>query len=42
MKIIEGAYILACANKSLTFDAPRPTNIYTNYEPDIEKNATPA
>ena len=42
MKIIEGAYIRACANKSLTFDAPRPTNISTNYEPDIEKKATPA
>jgi hypothetical protein len=39
---MEGAESLACANKSRTFDAPTPTNISTNYEPEIEKNATPA
>lgn len=34
IKMIEGAYCLALANSSLTRDAPRPTNISTNSEPE--------
>ena len=33
---------LATSNKSLTLDAPTPTNISTKSEPLIEKNGTPA
>ena len=39
---MEGASILALANNYLTFEAPSPTNISTNYDPDIQKNVTPA
>jgi len=42
MKIIEGDFDLACLNKSLTLDAPTPTNISTKSEPDIKKKGTPA
>ena len=42
MNIIDGAFFLACSNKSLTLDAPTPTNISTNSEPLILKNGTPA
>mmetsp|Transcript_7789 Transcript_7789/g.15715 ORF Transcript_7789/g.15715 Transcript_7789/m.15715 type:complete len:256 (-) Transcript_7789:1139-1906(-) len=42
MKIIHGAFFLACSNKSLTLEAPTPTNISTNSEPEIEKKGTPA
>lgn len=35
MKIIEGAFCLALANKSLTFEAPRPTKTSTNSEPEM-------
>ena len=42
IKIMQGAFFLALANKSLTLDAPTPTNISTNSEPEIEKNGTPA
>mgnify|MGYP000343683056 CR=1 FL=1 len=31
-----GAFCFACANKSRTRDAPTPTNISTNSEPEIE------
>ena len=31
---------MACLNRSRTFAAPRPTNISTNSEPEIEKNGT--
>ena len=42
MKIIQGEFFLAVWNKSLTLDAPTPTNISTKSEPEIEKNGTPA
>ena len=42
MKMIEGALFLASLNKSLTLEAPTPTNISTKSEPDNEKNGTPA
>ena len=42
MKIIHGAESLALLNKSLTLDAPTPTNISTKSEPEIEKNGTSA
>jgi hypothetical protein len=35
-------FLFACLNKSLTLDAPTPTNISTKSEPEIEKNGTPA
>ena len=31
---------MACLNRSRTLDAPMPTNISTNSEPDMEKNGT--
>ena len=37
IKIMEGDFSLACLNKSLTLDAPTPTNISTKSEPDREK-----
>ena len=37
---IEGDLSLACLNKSLTLEAPTPTNISTKSEPDKEKNGT--
>ena len=42
MKIIHGAFFLALENKSRTREAPTPTNISTNSDPEIEKNGTPA
>ena len=42
MKMMHGAFFLACSNKSLTRDAPTPTNISTKSEPLMLKNATPA
>ena len=39
---IQGAFSLACLKRSRTFEAPIPTNISTNSEPDIEKNGTSA
>jgi hypothetical protein len=42
MKIIEGAFSLAFLNRSLTLEAPTPTNISTKSEPEIVKNGTPA
>jgi hypothetical protein len=38
--MIHGAFSLACLNKSLTLEAPTPTNISTKSDPDIEKNGT--
>jgi len=35
MKIIEGDFDLAYLNKSLTLDAPTPTNISTKSDPEI-------
>ncbi len=40
IKIIAGAFSFACLNKSLTLDAPTPTNISTKSEPDNEKKGT--
>ena len=40
MKTIQGAFSVACLNKSRTRDAPMPTNISTNSEPDKEKKGT--
>ena len=37
---IHGAFFFASANKSLTRDAPTPTNISTKSEPEIVKNGT--
>ena len=39
-KIIAGATCFAILNKSRTRDAPTPTNISTNSEPEIAKKAT--
>ena len=40
IKIIAGDFSLACLNKSLTLDAPTPTNISTKSDPDSEKKGT--
>ena len=40
IKTIQGAFSLACLNRSRTLDAPIPTNISTNSEPLMEKNGT--
>ena len=40
MNTIQGAFSLACLNRSRTFAAPIPTNISTNSEPDMEKKGT--
>ena len=40
MKMIHGDFSFACLNKSLTLEAPTPTNISTKSEPDKEKNGT--
>ena len=42
INIIHGAFFFAWSNKSLTLDAPTPTNISTKSEPLIIKNGTPA
>ena len=42
IKIIQGALRLACSKRSLTREAPTPTNISTNSLPLIEKKGTPA
>ena len=40
INIIAGDFSLACLNKSLTLDAPTPTNISTKSDPDREKKGT--
>ena len=40
IKMIQGAFFLACSNISRTRLAPTPTNISTKSEPEIEKNGT--
>ena len=40
IKTIQGAFSLACLNRSRTLAAPMPTNISTNSEPEIEKKGT--
>ena len=42
MKMIAGDFSLAIANKSLTLEAPTPTNISTKSEPDVGTKGTPA
>ena len=42
MKIMQGAFLLACPNKSRTREAPIPTYNSTKSEPVMEKNGTPA
>ncbi len=39
---MQGAFCLACSNRSRTREAPTPTNISTKSEPEIVKNGTPA
>ena len=38
---MQGAFFLACSNRSRTRDAPTPTNISTKSEPEMEKKGTP-
>ena len=40
MKTIAGAFLFACSNRSLTRDAPTPTNISTKSAPLILKKGT--
>ena len=40
INIIQGACFCASLNKSLTLEAPTPTNISTKSEPASEKNGT--
>ena len=40
MKMIQGAFSLACLKRSLTLEAPTPTNISTKSDPDKEKKGT--
>ena len=40
--MIDGAFYLAFLKRSRTLEAPTPTNISTNSEPDIVKNGTAA
>ena len=42
IKMIHGACFLPSSKRSLTRDAPTPTNISTKSEPEIEKKGTPA
>ena len=42
MNTMQGAFSLACRNRSRTLLAPMPTNISTNSEPEMEKNGTSA
>ena len=42
MKMIEGAFFFAVSKRSLTLEAPTPTNISTKSEPEMEKKGTPA
>merc|ERR1719426_622020 len=42
MKTMHGAFCLACSKRSRTREAPTPTNISTNSEPEAEMKGTPA
>ncbi len=42
MNIIQGAFFFPWANRSLTREAPTPTNISTKSDPEIVKKGTPA
>mmetsp|Transcript_1293 Transcript_1293/g.3981 ORF Transcript_1293/g.3981 Transcript_1293/m.3981 type:complete len:456 (-) Transcript_1293:578-1945(-) len=41
-KTMQGAFSLAFLKRSLTREAPTPTNISTNSDPEMEKKGTPA
>ena len=40
MKIMAGDFSFACLKRSLTLEAPTPTNISTKSDPDSEKKGT--
>mmetsp|Transcript_31977 Transcript_31977/g.103903 ORF Transcript_31977/g.103903 Transcript_31977/m.103903 type:complete len:316 (-) Transcript_31977:1572-2519(-) len=42
MKMMQGAFFFASPNMDRMRDAPTPTNISTNSEPDVEMKGTPA
>jgi len=42
IKTMHGAFFLACSKRSRTREAPTPTNISTNSEPEAEMKGTPA
>ena len=42
MNIIHGEFSFAFLNRSLTLEAPTPTNISTNSDPEMLKKGTPA
>mmetsp|Transcript_2625 Transcript_2625/g.8786 ORF Transcript_2625/g.8786 Transcript_2625/m.8786 type:complete len:396 (+) Transcript_2625:806-1993(+) len=42
MKMMQGAFFFASAKRERILDAPTPTNISTNSEPDVEMKGTPA
>ena len=42
IKMMQGAFFFASANRSRTREAPTPTNISTKSEPEMEKKGTPA
>ena len=42
MKMMQGAFFLACSNMSRTRLAPTPTNISTKSDPEMVKKGTPA
>ena len=39
---MDGAFSLAFLKRSLTLEAPTPTNISTKSDPEIDKKGTPA
>lgn len=42
MKMMDGDFSFAAANKSLTLEAPTPTKISTKSEPEVGMKGTPA
>src|SRR4028118_229763 len=40
--MMHGEFCLACSKRSLTLEAPTPTNISTKSEPEMLKKGTPA
>ncbi len=42
MNTMHGAFSLACSKRSRTREAPTPTNISTNSDPERKKNGTSA
>ena len=40
IKMIDGAFYLAFLNRSLTLEAPTPTNISTKSEPEMDRKGT--